>query len=721
MRWLAWRGRLLLGWIAVAFGYLLIHAREPLRLSIGDPWSDANVLSSINYVRQYGFLKTSFTDILDVGPLTADSYRYIHYPPLAEITYGAIARYLGVSDIGTLRLFAIAFSALAMWLLYHYARRIYSDSVALIATAMFTTSLLWMMYADSIHQAPVMQASCFLALWGLVRATESGLRRHYAAAVLGSFACFFTSYDGWLFLPAGVLFTVYIKRGNPFQRGNRHFVVLCAVGCMFGILAKCLAVIGAVGWQDFVADLRLQFFERATSKHDPQFNNAALPTLVRRWTLVFTPLVWITIAVHAWKALRAPSIVAAVKDTAVWMLIAAALFLYVFAQLAASQMLASQVLLPFYAIGTALVIDGLLCGGRRRRWLATGWLIAAPLWSFGFMVRQPRAVIAPDDVARVNAYMATHDRNDFVMSNVLSDGHVQAPFQRHYQGTFVAGDPLSANLQAFGELELMGADYLHAVIFTTPESRFIDKSLWPLAMPRRRWAITGWPMVFRAKAYSLIEDYDTQVMKNLDWLGAEKVLALDNFNLYRIDRDRVIEFLGRRVPVTSKIDFGSIESSKHKLLGWGGPAFDTDETPTAASVGVSTITGYFRCLRGAGSGSTSPVPNRCKTVLTSTGIIVKGVHDAAQAKMMIRVERACDLRLTFAFARPALLGLWMNDFEAYPPAATEISLVVPRASVRSGINIITIEDRMGWIMRMLAIRSLVIEPLCSGDGMDRPT
>src|SRR5215468_6765884 len=113
--------RLLLGWIVITFGYLLLHAREPLRLSIGDPWSDANVLSSINYVKQYGFLETSFTDILDIGPLTADSYRYIHYPPLAEITYGAIAKYLGVSDIGTLRLFAIGFSALAMWLLYHYA------------------------------------------------------------------------------------------------------------------------------------------------------------------------------------------------------------------------------------------------------------------------------------------------------------------------------------------------------------------------------------------------------------------------------------------------------------------------------------------------------------------------------------------------------------------------------------------------------------------------
>src|SRR3954470_13112220 len=94
---------LLLGSMAIALVYLLVHAREPLRLNVGDPWSDANVLTSINYVKTDGFLATSFTDILDVGPLTADSYRYIHYPPLAEICYGAAGKYLGASDIGTFR------------------------------------------------------------------------------------------------------------------------------------------------------------------------------------------------------------------------------------------------------------------------------------------------------------------------------------------------------------------------------------------------------------------------------------------------------------------------------------------------------------------------------------------------------------------------------------------------------------------------------------------
>src|SRR5262245_23325662 len=101
--------------------------------------------------------------------------------------------------------------------------------------------------------------------------------------------------------------------------------------------------------------------------------------MIRRFTVVFTPLVWATIGYHVWKAVRAPSLTAAIKNTGVWMLFAALVFLYVFAELAASQMLASQVMTPFYAIGSALILVKLL-DGPRARWFAYGWLVAAPAW-----------------------------------------------------------------------------------------------------------------------------------------------------------------------------------------------------------------------------------------------------------------------------------------------------------------------------------------------------
>ncbi len=674
---------LLLGSIAIAFAYLLVHVREPLRLNIGDPWSDANVLSSINYVKAYGFLETSFTDILDVGPLTEDSYRYIHYPPFSEIIYGAIGRYLGVGDIGTFRVFALMFSTLAMWLLYSYVRRLYSDRIALIATMLFSTSLFWMMYADSIHQAPVMQCTGFLALWGLVRAIETRRRRHYAAAAFGSFACFFTSYDYWFFLPAAVLFTVWVKLGNPFARGNRNFVALCAAGCVLGITAKCLCVIGAVGWTEFVADLRLQFFERATSKYDRHFTSA-IPTMIRRVTLVFTPLAWIAFAYHAIKAVRAPSLSSALRDTAVWMLLTALVFLYVFRQLAASQMLASQVLLPFYAIGSALVVDRMLAGRALLRRLAVGWLVAAPLWSFYFMFTHPRAVIERDDVAKTNAYLAQHDRNDFVMSNVLSDGHIQASFERHYWAALDADDTSVAGLQMMRIYELTGTDYVHEIIFRGPDSRFIDKSLWPLAMRRRLWSVTGWPFLYRAKTNAVIRKYDQYVMENLEAVRATKVLDLSNYAVYRVDRQTVLDLMAAKIPVVTQIDFGSLTSRRHVLMGWSWPhVLPKVDTP------VTSIGGFYRCPM-------PPTPERsnaCKTILTKFGLKLKEEQHTPTGQVYVRVERSCELQIKVTLGREGEFELAMNGFTARPPKGLTATVTVPAHAVKAGMNIVELTNR----------------------------
>jgi len=47
------------------------------------------------------------------------------------------------------------------------------------------------------------------------------------------------------------------------------------------------------------------------------------------------------------------------------------------------------------------------------------------------MVSQPRPVLDRDDVASARAYFAYNDGNDFVISNLLSDGIVDAAFDRH--------------------------------------------------------------------------------------------------------------------------------------------------------------------------------------------------------------------------------------------------------------------------------------------------
>ena len=101
-------------------------------------------------------------------------------------------------------------------------------------------------------------------------------------------------------------------------------------------------------------------------------------------------------------------------------------------------MVATHVLLPFYAIGSALVLGRLLDGDHRVRGLAIAWLVAAPLWSFYFMFSHPRSLLDRDDVAKTSTYLAAHDHNDFVLSNLLSERPIQLAFQRHLWPTLDA-------------------------------------------------------------------------------------------------------------------------------------------------------------------------------------------------------------------------------------------------------------------------------------------
>jgi hypothetical protein len=693
---------LLVGSIAIAFLYLLVHAHEPLRLNIGDPWSDANVMSAMSYVKSDGFLKTSFTDILDVGPLSADSYHYVHYPPLAEIFYGAVGKFLGISDIGTLRFFALAWAGLAVWLLFSYVRRVYSDRVAWIATALFATSPLWMTYADSIHQAPVMWTMTFLSLWGLGRALETKQRRHYAAACVGACGSFLTSYDCYIFLPAAVLATIYLKAGNPFARGNRHFVAICAAGCVLGITLKCLTVIAGVGWHEFVADLKLQFFERATSTHDPTFESSMMPTLVRRLTLVFTPLAWITAGVQAIKAIRAPSVAAAIKETVAWMLVAALAFLNLFSELAASQMLASQVFLPFYAVGSALILDRMLDGRVKLRQLAFVWLVAAPMWTFAILLTHPRSFLERDDVAKTNAYLAANDHNDYVLTNLMTAGHIQASFQRHAWSSPDAALTDNSARDMLQTFERTGTDSLHELIFADPDSRFIDKSLWPLAMPHRLWSITGWPNLTRTKATAAIAEYDRRVLKNLAAVRATKVLELSNYAVYRVDRATVAAVVGEDVPVTRHIDFGSIAARRHLLLGWAGPHL-LPRVETA----VTTIDGFERCLapRSGRQG------NACKTIMSSYGLKVKHPTNVPVAQLMLRVDQRCDLRLTFQFADENLVRFSVNGFTETMTPGSSTTFTVPAGNLVQGVNVIELENLVSQVD--VNLESLDITPACA--------
>lgn len=633
----------LLGCLVIAFAYLVLHVGEPLRLELGDAWSDA-------------WIALGHTSAHAGWPRDV----------LARHLFRTLGR-LGVHDIDAHRGLALALSVLGAWWLFHYARRMWDGATALLATALLTTSLLWLETADSLERPPLVLAGCFLALWGLVRAIETGKRRHAAATVCGAFVCMLAGSDLRVFLAAGLLFTIHARRGDPFAWRNLRFVAVGAIGCLAGVVASALITGGTV---------------------DPKLD-AAAPGMVSRFTLVFTPMCWVTAGLACWRALRAATLRRALEDAATWMLTATAVSLAVAG--ASGRMVDALPALPFYAIGSALVIARLLTAGGLRRALGIAWAVVAPVWAFVIVLANPRTVLDRDDVDQARAYLTRTDRNDFVIGNLVADSVIEVAFDRRSLPAVARGEdahdaPL-ARRWMLGLFESTGTDYLHAVIVRSPGTRFLD------------------------------------ALDRLTAVGAQPVLHLRNFDVYRVDRAAVLAVASRSLPVVRQLDFASVASDPHKLVGWWGPVLTDD------GFGVSRVAGYGACANPiARPRGDAPAPNACETERTPAGVVVIDERNVDRAQLMIRVDRPCDLRLTLTLASTSRLwrlprwlasmprlGLAINGFTASQCAADpRAEFLVPARFVHAGINLLMIaKSAAGPLEPRGELRALTIDPVCA--------
>jgi hypothetical protein len=493
--------------------------------------------------------------------------------------------------------------------------------------------------------------------------------------------------DLWLFLPAGLLFTIHARRGDPFAWRNLRFVAIVALGCLAGVVARALITGGA-------ADTKLA---------------AAAPGMIWRSTAVFTPMVWVTAGLACWRALRAATLGRALEDEATWMLTAAAVGLAVAAPSGrvGGRMVDALPALPFYALGSALVIARLLTAGGLRRALGFAWAVVAPVWAFVIVLANPRTVLDRDDVDQARAYLARADRNDFVVANLVADSVIELAFDRRSLPAVARGEdahdgPL-ARRWMLGLFESTGTDYLHAVIVRSPATRFQD------------------------------------AQGRLTAVGAQPVLHLRNFDVYRVDRAAVLAVASRSLPVVRQLDFASTASDPHKLVGWWGPELTDD------GLGTSRIVGYGACANPlAPRRSDAPAGNACETERTPAGVGVIDERHVDRAQLMIRVDRPCDLRLTLTLAStPRLwhpprwpaptprLGLAINGFTASQCAADpRAEFLVPARFVHAGINVLTIAKRAaepleahvagplepreaGPLKPRGELRALTIDPVCA--------
>jgi hypothetical protein len=504
-------------------------------------------------------------------------------------------------------------------------------------------------------------------MWGLARAIETGKRRHVAASACGAFVCMLAGSDLRLFLPAGLLFTIHARRGDPFAFRNLRLVAIVAIGCVAGVVASALITGGTVDGK--VA--------------------AAAPGMVSRATAVFTPMFWVTVGLACWRALRAATLRCALEDAATWMVIATALGLAVAGR--SGRMVDALPALPFHAIGSALVIARLLTARGLRRALGFAWAVVAPVWAFVIVLANPRTVLDRDDVDQARAYFARADRNDFVIANLVADSMIDVAFDRHSVPAEAWGEGARnawfARIWVLGLLESTGTDYLHAVIVRSPATPFLG-------------ALNG-----------------------LTAMGARQVLHLRNFDVYRVDRAAVLAVAGRSLPVVRELDFSSVTSYPHKLVGWWGPGLSDD------GVSVSYVGGYGACANPiAPARGDAPARNACETERTPSGVVVVDERRVDRAQLMIRVDRPCDLRLTLTqpstpqpwrlprwFAAMPRLGVAINGFTASQCAVDpRAEFLVPAQFVHAGINVLTIAKRQaGPLAPTGELRALTIDPVCA--------
>lgn len=255
-----------------------------------------------------------------------------------------------------------------------------------------------------------------------------------------------------------------------------------------------------------------------------------------------------------------------------------------------------------------------------------------------------KSFLDDDDRKKVAAYLDAHDENDFVFTNLLSDGPIQYYFQRHLQPIDAHWPPGSYRTL----LRRIGPDRMHLVIFEDPNSCFVDKSLFPLLAVDGRWTTIGAPPLNRMAALEAISAFDRDVHKTFA-LEATLALRAGRISVYSIGSAEILALL-RGSPqlahVTEHIDFAEHTSNDFKIYGMRGPE---PGKPYSWSI-------HRR---------------RARTVLTRTGVVWSDGAPVLEVGLLLNLPAGADYRITLhalTNVPDQTLGAMIGDRVLMPPA-----------------------------------------------------
>lgn len=548
--------------------YLIVSAFEPIRMNWGDPWSDGNALTSGRYFSEHGFIKLAFTPILDVGPITQDSLRYTHYPPLPDIVNGTLRSLFGLTSLAGFRLFAIAIGALGLWFFYRVVATLWTHRVAQLAVCLMASNFVFLQYIDTLHHVPLYTALGWGALLAALRWLDTKAVRYLALMWFATVLCFLASYDYYFF--CSILILVFVK-----WRGHRWFggrglalILLFGTAAISALVIKNLLVIWAVGFAAWKHDIIFQFFERATANHANAYKEGLTQLVwLRTWRL-FSPVAYVALfaqlltLIDRLRGIKSPF---AVDVRSLWILAAGVPFLLVFTQLVAEQYHPMLLLVPYVAIAVAALAVML---ARRAVWLGVATIATYAIWQLNSIYRLPKSFLPPRDLAEVQRVLRD-DPHPMVLSNILVDGPVRYWFEKHLFGLATDRTELRFLFEQYGET---GPFTLIRLRRMGPQ--MMDKGVYAYFSGDRRWAWIGRPDYYRVnilKRFALIDKSLESAFKPLGVLRYESpMLQVRQVTLADLDAMQVAE-LRERVAANGAeraIDFETFASEVYKHRGF---------------------------------------------------------------------------------------------------------------------------------------------------------
>ena len=357
-----------IGYICVALAavFCVVHAFDPPRLNWGDSGSDFNAMGSGRNFQKYGFLNLRLTPfLLDPAVMTVQNDRvfiYVHYPQLPDLMNGLLRVVFRLSDIVQFRFVALCFSFSALFFVYRLVERFWGRLAAQIAVALWVTNPLWIQHADYLHHIPYGAFFGFGSLYALCRYLDDVSRRRWLGIAGFMFAmAFMASYDWWFFGPLLVLF-VASDRFQAIRPAIPVLSIMAAAGAaaiLFKLGTNAWALDGIEPW---LRDLRFQFAERATDRITrTNYQSGAWETLYGRverfFTLLLFPvtLFWVFFPLVRPRMRRWIPAVDSVRANPLMVLLAALPFLLMFMEIWVAQYYPGVLVVPFYAIGCAVV------------------------------------------------------------------------------------------------------------------------------------------------------------------------------------------------------------------------------------------------------------------------------------------------------------------------------------------------------------------------------